>query len=193
MCRDHRQPHGDERPLRSPPINHNTPGALAPLAVASLARIVHETHKRDRGDGRATGQPSRGIAGLGPEPYFISTSHGELVLSLSKEHPRTPRVRLRKTGRSRRQGHLRNKAHPEPLRSPRCKAGLPDFVSHPAARQGLTAILSMTRLCAFVEQITLPRAIRSRLEAAPTGFLLVEPTARSEGRPYPRSQQVVRA
>jgi hypothetical protein len=30
----------------------------------------------------------------------------------------------------------------------------------------------MTRLCAFVEQITLPRTIGSRLEAAPTAFLL---------------------
>ena len=62
----------------------------------------------------------------------------------------------------------------------------------------------MTRLCAFVEQITLPRPIRSRLpfgaaqgpepvegEAAPTMLFLAEPTARREGPPYPRSQQVV--
>jgi hypothetical protein len=33
----------------------------------------------------------------------------------------------------------------------------------------------------------------SRLEAAPTAFLLIEPTARGEGRPDPWSQQVVRA
>ena len=33
----------------------------------------------------------------------------------------------------------------------------------------------------------------SRLGAAPTAFLLREPAARREGRPYPRSQQVVRA
>jgi len=39
-----------------------------------------------------------------------------------------------------------------------------------------------------VEQITLPRAIRSRLEAAPTVFLLTEPTARREGPSYPRSE-----
>ena len=31
------------------------------------------------------GQPQ----GVGPEAYLIGTSHGELVLSLSKEHPRT--------------------------------------------------------------------------------------------------------
>ena len=33
----------------------------------------------------------------------------------------------------------------------------------------------------------------SRLEAAPTGLLFAEPTARRAGRPYPRSQRVVRA
>ena len=51
------------------------------------------------------------------------------------------------------------------------------------------------------EQTSLARAIRSRLacpgarhgEAAPTAFLLSESTARREGRPDPRSQQVVRA
>jgi len=37
------------------------------LAAASLlARIMHETPSRDRGDGRAAGQPQ----GLGPEAYF---------------------------------------------------------------------------------------------------------------------------
>jgi hypothetical protein len=35
-------------------------------------------------------------------------SQGELVLSLSKEDPRTPGFRLCKTERRRRQGHLRN-------------------------------------------------------------------------------------
>jgi hypothetical protein len=37
-----------------------------------LARITHETPWRDRGDGRATGQPQ----GLGPEAHFFSTSQG---------------------------------------------------------------------------------------------------------------------
>ena len=55
------------------------------------------------------------------------------------------------------------------------------------------SILSMPRLCAFVEQITPPRAIRSWLEAAPTAFFFTEPRARREGRPFPRSEQVVRA
>jgi hypothetical protein len=41
-----------------------------------LARIMHETSSRGRGDGRATGQSSRGTAGLGPEAYLFSTSQG---------------------------------------------------------------------------------------------------------------------
>jgi hypothetical protein len=36
-------------------------------------------------DGRATGQPQ----GFGSEAYLNATSQGELVLNLSKEHPRT--------------------------------------------------------------------------------------------------------
>ena len=95
---------------------------------------MHETPSRDRGDGRATEQPQ----GRGPEAYFFSTAQGELVLSLSEEHPKTPGFPLCKAERRRMQGRLQNKAHPEPLHSPRCKGGLPDFVSHPATRQGLT-------------------------------------------------------
>ena len=37
-----------------------------------VARIMHETPSRDRGDGRATGQPQ----GLAPEAYLFSTSQG---------------------------------------------------------------------------------------------------------------------
>jgi hypothetical protein len=59
-----------------------------------LARIFHELLSRDHEDGRATGQPYRGI---GPEAYLSCTSQGEPVLpvpsvvagSLSKERPRT--------------------------------------------------------------------------------------------------------
>ena len=39
-----------------------------------------------RRGGRATWQPQ----GVGPEAYLNGTSQGELVLSLPKEHPRTP-------------------------------------------------------------------------------------------------------
>jgi hypothetical protein len=45
-------------------------------ALDALARIMHETPPRDRGDGRATGQPSCGIAGLRPEAYLFGTSQG---------------------------------------------------------------------------------------------------------------------
>ena len=55
-------------------------------STLSLARIFHELLSRDREDGRATGQPQ----GVGPEAYLNGTSQGELVLSLPKEHPRTP-------------------------------------------------------------------------------------------------------
>ena len=48
--------------------------------------MFHELLSRDREDGRATWQPQ----GVGPEAYLNGTSQGELVLSLSKEHPRTP-------------------------------------------------------------------------------------------------------
>ncbi|MGB6928254.1 MAG: hypothetical protein WBH05_03450 [Syntrophobacteria bacterium] len=41
---------------------------------------------RDHEDGRATWQPQ----GVGSEAYLNSTSQGPPVMSLSKEHPRTP-------------------------------------------------------------------------------------------------------
>ena len=52
--------------------------------------MFHELQSRDRGAGCATGQPQ----GFGPEAYLNGTSQGEPVLSLSKEHPRTPGFRL---------------------------------------------------------------------------------------------------
>jgi len=48
--------------------------------------MLHELMSRDHEDERATGQPQ----GVGAEAYLNGTSQGELVLSLSKEHPRTP-------------------------------------------------------------------------------------------------------
>ena len=56
-----------ERPL--PQVSQEkTEGArnepLPSVGGEGLARIMHETPSRDRGDGRATGQPSRGTAGL---------------------------------------------------------------------------------------------------------------------------------
>jgi hypothetical protein len=51
----------------------------------NLARIIHELVLRDCEDVRATVQPQ----GLESEAHLNSTSQGELVLSLPKEHPRT--------------------------------------------------------------------------------------------------------
>ena len=57
-----------------------------PNDCKDIARMFHELQSQDRGDGCATGQPQ----GFGPEAYLNGTSQGEPVLSLSKEHPRTP-------------------------------------------------------------------------------------------------------
>jgi len=51
-----------------------------------LVRMFYELLSRDHEDGCATRQPQ----GIGSEAYLTGTSQGEPVLSLSKEHPRTP-------------------------------------------------------------------------------------------------------
>ena len=63
--------------------------------------------------------------------------------------------------------------------------------SPPKGLASLSTINAATmRLC----RADLPAAAHpSRLKAAPRAFLLTEPRARREGRPDPRSQQVVRA
>jgi hypothetical protein len=48
--------------------------------------MFHELLSRDREYGRATGLPQ----GVGAEAHLNGTSQGELVLSLPKEHPKTP-------------------------------------------------------------------------------------------------------
>ena len=58
---------------------------VKPPPSKPLTRKFHELLSRDHKDGRATWQPQ----GVGPEAYLNGTSQGELVLSLSKEHPRT--------------------------------------------------------------------------------------------------------
>jgi len=50
--------------------------------LGGLARIFHELLSRDREDGRATGQPSRGTAGLVPRRTSTVRRRGR--------HPRTP-------------------------------------------------------------------------------------------------------
>ena len=64
-----------------------------------LTRVLHEFPSRDRGEGCATRSAGACAAcratvpryrGIGSEAYLNGTSQGEPVLSLSKEHPRTP-------------------------------------------------------------------------------------------------------
>ena len=59
-------------------------------SCSQLARIFHELLSRDHEDGRATWQLVPRYRGIGSEAYLNGTSQGEPVLSLSKEHPRTP-------------------------------------------------------------------------------------------------------
>ena len=156
------------------------------LAAASLlARIMHAPPSRDRGDGRATGQPQ----GLGPEAYFSqyaarSESRGRPASGCAKRGGaggrvicETKRIRshyllldVRQASRTLDATPLQGRASPYTIN---------DAIT--------------PRRDVFVEQITLPRAIRSRLEAAPTAFLPTEPKARRDGRPHQRSQQVIRA
>ena len=55
---------------------------------------MHEKPLGDRGDSRATGQPSRGNAGLGPEAYVFSTSQG----ARPEDAPKNGRIRDRSRG-----------------------------------------------------------------------------------------------
>jgi len=60
--------------------------------------------------------------------------------------------------------------------------------------KGLASLFTINAATMRLCRADLPAtAHSSRLEAAPTAFVLTEPTARREGRPDPRSQQVVRA
>jgi len=65
-----------------PPAKNRRAGSpfspLYPTSPTRLARIMHEAPSRDRGDGRATGQPQ----GLGPEAY--------LSVRRKVRDPRTP-------------------------------------------------------------------------------------------------------
>ena len=56
------------------------------MRTKCLARLFHELLSRDREGGCATEQPQT----VGSEAYLSVTSQGELVLGLSKEHPKTP-------------------------------------------------------------------------------------------------------
>jgi len=118
----------------------------------------------------------------------------------SKEHPRTPGFRLCKTGRSRRQGHLRNKAHAFATlragnaRNASSSARLYPFslclLSRLSCRRPCLRFDATMRLCrADHPAWRHPIAAGSRSHSVPP-----HRAYRSKRRrPYPRSQQVVRA
>jgi len=51
---------------------------------------VPARHREPARSGEAGGPPGNSYRGIGFEAYLNGTSQGEPVLSLSKEHPRTP-------------------------------------------------------------------------------------------------------
>ena len=126
-----------------------------------LARIMHETPSRDCGDGRATGQPQ----GLGPEAYLFSTSQ-----SATPEDTQLPARRdgaAPEAGWSAAQSACLRYAQSEKCeKGEKCKQFghvliLSRFASFPACLAAGRACV-LLRLCAFAEQTTLPRAIRSQ-------------------------------
>ena len=146
---------------------------------------MHAPPSRDRGDGRATGQPQE----LGPEAYFSqyaarSQSRGRPAFGGAKRGGAGGRV-ICETKRIRSHYLLL-----DVRQASRTLDATP--LQGSASPYTINDAITPWR-DAFVEQITLPRAIRSRLEAAPTAFLPTEPKARRDGRPHQRSQQVIRA
>jgi len=75
---------------------------------------------------------------------------------------RSPGCRRRNTERRRRQGHLRNKAHRSHYVLPEVEQASRTLYPTPLQGKASRVYYLMMRLCAFVEQITLPRAIRWR-------------------------------
>jgi len=75
--------------------------------------------------------------------------------------PRTPGFRLGKTGRRRRQGGLRRKAHPEPLASFADRKASRAFHENPAERPGLALHYQCRDYAPLQSRPSLPRAIRT--------------------------------
>ena len=72
--------------------------------------------------------------------------------------------------------------------------GMPPKLSTTTPPKGLASLSTIHAATMRLCRADLPASAHlSRLEAAPTALLLTEPTARREGRPDPRLQQVVRA
>jgi hypothetical protein len=182
-------------PARSQNVNQSTlpcqdqapPNSTT--AIISISRVMHETPSRDREDGRATGQPQwLGLAGF--------ETRGRPASCCGKSGGAGGRVIC-----PRRTSGSGNKAHAfATLKARRLAILRPfslDLLSRLSRRGPCLRFVATMRLCRLARlrrgRPSLPNAIPSRLEAAPTAFLLTEPTARREGRPYPPSQQGVRA
>ena len=87
------------------------------------------------------------------------------------------------------QGH---KAHSEPLPSLDDRTDPQAF--HHSPPEGLASLSTINAATMRLCRADLPASPHpSRLKAAPTAFILTERAARRKGRPYPRSQRVVRA
>jgi hypothetical protein len=105
--------------------------------------------------------------------------------------PEDARLRARETGRRRRHGGLRRKAHPEPLPSLADRGISRILCAPPLQRQASLGTINAATMRLCRADPLASGAIRSRLEAAPMGFLrILEPTARRGGWPDPRSQQI---
>jgi hypothetical protein len=103
----------------------------------ALARSMHETPSRDRGAGRATGQPPRGTAGLGPEAYSFSTSR--------RSSPENARLPARQDGAAPEAGSSAAQSASGASTFPRSQDGPPGFRPEPRRKARPPSPLSMPR------------------------------------------------
>ena len=103
------------------------------------ARIMHETPSRDRGHGRAAGQPQ----GLGPEVYVFSTSQGS--------RPEDARLPAGQNGAAPEAGGSMRQSASGASTYLRRQKGPPGFPLELSRKAWPPSPLSMPRLCAFAE------------------------------------------
>jgi hypothetical protein len=157
---------------------------LCAFAEQTIPALRHPL--RDRGDGRATRQPQ----GLGPEACLSVRRK----VSLSRARRRKARGRAA-SGWAKRAGG-RVVCGVKRIRSLYLPwmTGVTPKLSPTVPPKGLASFSTINAATMRLCRADLPVfAHSSRLEAAPTAFVLTEPPARREGRPYQRWQQVVRA
>jgi hypothetical protein len=148
---------------------------------------MHETPSRDRGDGGATRQPR----GLGPGRF----KNGGLPASGCAQDGAAPKAGMGCGAKRIRSLCLPWMTGVIPKLSP---TNPPKGLASLSTINGATMRLCRADLPASAHSSRLPFGAAqcpepAEGEAAPTAFLLTEPTARREGRPYPPSYQVARA